>query len=49
MDNLGFIVAGYGLTWVVLAGYAWRLGRRLDAASRAVAAFTEIDATDQES
>ncbi|MDT8435415.1 MAG: hypothetical protein RRA92_01545 [Gemmatimonadota bacterium] len=41
MDNLGFIVAGYGLTWVVLAWYTWRTNRRLDGAARAVAEWED--------
>jgi CcmD family protein len=45
MDNLGFIVVGYTLTWVVLLGYAWRLGRRLNAASRAITAWKDRDGT----
>jgi len=36
MDNLGFIVAGYTLTWATLLWYAWRTNRRLEAASRAL-------------
>lgn len=43
MDNLGFIVAGYGLTWLVLSGYTWRVNRRLQSAARAVAEWNESD------
>jgi len=41
MDNLGFIVAGYSLTWVTLVWYAWRTNRRLDVAARALSEWTE--------
>ncbi len=43
MDNLGFIVAGYGLTWLVLSGYTWRVNRRLESAARAVREWNESD------
>lgn len=36
MDNVGYLVAGYGLTWGVVAWYAWRLERRSGAARRAL-------------
>ncbi|HEX7121879.1 MAG TPA: CcmD family protein [Gemmatimonadaceae bacterium] len=26
-DNIGYIVAAYGITWIVLVGYALRLHR----------------------
>ncbi|MCL7964155.1 MAG: hypothetical protein M8858_01900, partial [marine benthic group bacterium] len=44
MDNLGFIVAGYTLTWVTLVWYAWRTNRRLDAAANALEEWTETSA-----
>jgi len=44
MDNLGFIVAGYTLTWVTLVWYAWRTNRRLGAATRALAEWTQTSA-----
>jgi len=43
MDNLVFIVAGYGLTWLVLSGYTWRVNRRLQSAARAVEEWNESD------
>jgi hypothetical protein len=49
MDNLGFIVAGYGLTWLVLSGYTWRVNRRLESAARAVAEWNESDEPGRES
>lgn len=36
MDNTGFLVAGYAVTWAALAWYAWRLERRWRAARRAL-------------
>lgn len=44
MDNLGFIVAGYTLTWVTLVWYAWRTNRRLDAAAHALGEWTQTSA-----
>ena len=44
MDNLGFIVAGYTLTWVTLVWYAWRTNRRLDAAAHALDEWTQASA-----
>ncbi len=41
MDNRGFIVAGYGLTWGVLLAYARLLSRRGDAISGALRAMGE--------
>ncbi|MFQ5678112.1 MAG: hypothetical protein ACE5HP_01475 [Gemmatimonadota bacterium] len=35
---MSYLVAGYGLTWGVLAWYAWRLERRSRRAGRALAA-----------
>jgi hypothetical protein len=43
MDNLGYIVAGYGLTWLVLGWYAWRTNRGLESAARAVSEWNESD------
>lgn len=37
MDNLGFIVAGYLITFVSLAGYALHLQRRARCAGRRAA------------
>lgn len=34
-DNMPFIIAAFGITWVVLLGYAWHLHRvRSDAERR---------------
>lgn len=41
MDNRGFLVAGYGVTWGVLLAYARRLERRGRAASGALQALAE--------
>ncbi len=41
MDNLGFIVAGYALTWTTLIWYSWRTNRRLGVAVRAVGEWTD--------
>lgn len=49
MDNLGFIVAGYGLTWLVLSWYTWRTNRRLESAARAVSEWNESDDASRES
>jgi hypothetical protein len=49
MDNLGFIVVGYGLTWLVLSGYTWRVNRRLESADRALAEWNESDDRARES
>lgn len=43
MDNVGFVVAGYGLTWLVLSGYTWRVNRRLEGAARAVSEWNQSD------
>ena len=29
MDNVGFVVASYAATFIVLTGYTWSLWRRL--------------------
>jgi hypothetical protein len=42
MDNRGFVVAGYGLTWAVLLGYTFRLRRRCELTYRALAAFGAV-------
>jgi CcmD family protein len=34
MNSLGFLVAGYVLTWSVLLWYVWRLERRVRNAER---------------
>ena len=39
MENRGFVVAGYGITWGVLLWYAFRLEVRGLATARAVASF----------
>ncbi|MFQ5745659.1 MAG: CcmD family protein [Gemmatimonadota bacterium] len=36
MDNARFVIAGYGITWVVLAWYALRLERRVRGAEAAL-------------
>lgn len=41
MDNLGFIVAGYVITFVSLAGYALHLQRRARRASRRAASIAQ--------
>lgn len=37
MDNLGYIVAGYGLSLTLIAAFAWGLRRRLARARRRLA------------
>jgi hypothetical protein len=37
MHDLGYIVAGYGLTAVTVAGYRWRLAARAARANRLIA------------
>ena len=49
MDNLGFIVAGYTLTWVTLSWYAWRTNRRISVASQALADWNETSGGSPES
>jgi len=39
MENRGFVVAGYGLTWGALLWYAWRLESRGRTVARAVGSF----------
>jgi hypothetical protein len=39
MENRGFIVAGYGVTWGVLLWYAFRLEGRGRTTARAVESF----------
>jgi len=39
MDNRGFVVAGYGLTWGALLWYAFRLESREQTTERAVESF----------
>jgi hypothetical protein len=34
----GYVIAGYGLIWISLIGYAWRIRRRLVVAERDLAA-----------
>ncbi len=41
MDNLGFIVTGYALTWATLIWYSWRTNRRIGAATSALGEWTE--------
>lgn len=41
MDNLGFIVTGYSLTWATLLWYSWRTNRRLGAAAHTLSEWTE--------
>ncbi|MFQ5889118.1 MAG: LapA family protein [Gemmatimonadota bacterium] len=40
-DDIGFLAAGYALTWVVLGWYALRLSRRVKAATRALEELRE--------
>ena len=42
MENRGFVVAGYGITWGVLLWYAFRLEARGRATARAVASFEVV-------
>ena len=51
MDGTPFLIAGYGLTWVALVWYVWRLERRAREARRAldsVARHAEAAATPSE-
>lgn len=34
----GYVIAGYGLIWISLLGYAWRIRRQLVVAERDLAA-----------
>lgn len=46
MENRGFVVAGYGVTWGGLLWYAFRLEVRGRAAARAVASFEVVESGD---
>ena len=46
MDNLGFIVAGYTLTWVTLLWYAWRTNKRIESAVRGLAGLEWTEPND---
>lgn len=36
----GYVMVGYGLIWVSLLGYSWRIRRRLVVAERDLAAMS---------
>ncbi|MEE9206897.1 MAG: hypothetical protein V3U67_00785 [Gemmatimonadota bacterium] len=36
MSDMGFVAAGYLLTWAVLIGYGWRIMKRIRDATRAL-------------
>jgi hypothetical protein len=40
MHDVGYIVAGYGATVVVIGGYRWRLARRASKARTLLAALS---------
>ena len=40
---MSFAWAGYLVTWIALAGYTWRLGRREDATETRLEAIRERD------
>jgi CcmD family protein len=42
MNSLGFLVAGYVLTWCVLLWYVWRLERRVRNAERVLELSAKI-------
>ena len=46
MENRGFVVAGYGLTWGALLWYAFRLESRGRTTERAVESFEVVGAGD---
>jgi hypothetical protein len=46
MENRGFVVAGYGLTWGALLWYAFRLESRERTTARAVESFEVVGAGD---
>jgi hypothetical protein len=46
MENRGFVVAGYGLTWGALLWYAFRLESRERTTERAVESFEVVGAGD---
>jgi len=46
MENRGFVVAGYGLTWGTLLWYAFRLESRKRTTTRAVESFEVVNAGD---
>ena len=46
MENRGFVVAGYGLTWGALLWYAFRLESREGTTERAVESFKVVGAGD---
>ena len=46
MENRGFVVAGYGLTWGALLWYAFRLESRGRTTARAVESFEVAGAGD---
>ena len=46
MENRGFVVAGYGLTWGALLWYAFRLESRERTTARAVESFEVAGAGD---
>lgn len=46
MDGTPFLIAGYAVTWTVLAWYVWRLERRAGRAERALESFARSRETD---
>jgi hypothetical protein len=44
----GYVIAGYGLIWISLLGYAWRIRRRLVVAERHLAAARGDQTDDRE-
>ena len=46
MENRGFVVVGYGLTWGALLWYAFRLESRGRTTARAVESFEDAGAGD---
>jgi hypothetical protein len=49
MENRGFVVTGYGVTWGALLWYAFRLEGRGRATARAIGSFEAIGGEDHES
>ena len=43
-DNLGYLFAAFLISWVVIAGYIWSLGRQVHSLRQEVQALTEEDA-----
>lgn len=43
----GYVTAGYGLIWISLLAYAWRIRRRLVVAERDLAGASQAEPTRQ--